>query len=59
MNLKAILGLGLAESKAFVEQIAGKGKIEVALKNESEAEEAKIKLAQYGFKVRRLWKRTR
>jgi hypothetical protein len=59
LNLKAILGLGLAESKAFVEQIAGKGKIEVALKNESEAEEAKIKLAQYGFKVRRLWKRTR
>ena len=44
LNLKAILGLGLAESKAFVEQIAGKGKIEVALKNESEAEEAKIKM---------------
>jgi hypothetical protein len=55
LNLKSIVGLGMAEAKTMVERIIKDGKAEVSLKNEWEAEEVLNKFLETGFKVKQLW----
>ena len=59
LNLKTILGLPLSESKTLIEKIVKDGKIEITLKNERGAEDAKNAFANLGFKANRLWKKAR
>lgn len=56
INLRSTLGVGVAEAKALIEQIMKEGKITVDLKSDLDAQEAKDKLIQFGFKVKQLWR---
>ncbi len=56
LNLKSVLGSGLAESKNFIEKVISDSKTEVTLGTEREAEDAKAKLVKFGFKVKHLWR---
>ena len=57
LDIKSILCLGVSEAKELADKIVESGKAEFTLKNEWEAEDAKNKFTDLGFKVKRVWRK--
>ena len=59
LSLKSALGMGLAESKKLFEKMVIEGGLQVNMDDEWGAAEAKNKLINMGFNVKRLWQKSR